>query len=173
MLPPGLLLRPSTNADSADRAVATLHRVLASLGWDESKDLGSATVEVDLDGTDSPVREVVAAIEPHSECFIATFDFGEHALIANRGQAMRFVTRANWNILVGNFELDLDSGAVRFRTSLAFTGGELAESSIRSALGTAMGIVEAYADALRDVIEGRSGADAALARAEAEKTSDA
>jgi hypothetical protein len=36
-----------------------------------------------------------------------------------------FVTRANYGLSIGNFELDLDDGEVRFKTSLDVKGAEL------------------------------------------------
>ena len=157
------MLRPASGGGSADRAVDSMHRVLASIGWDEPQDAGAATIAIEFAVPESPIAEVVMAIEPRAECFIATFDFG-YASSGTRAEVIRFATRANWELMAGNFELDVETGAVRFRSSVAFAGGELAESTIRSTIGAAMGIVEAYADALRDVMEGDAGADEALGR---------
>ena len=157
------MLRPAPAAGNADRAIASMHRALASIGWDEPGERSCPTVAVDFDATDSPVDEAVMAIEPQAECFIATFNFGA-APPDTRGEVMRFATRANWELPAGNFELDLETGAVRLRSSVAFTGAELPESTIRSVVGAAIGVVEAYADALRDVMEGRAVADEALGR---------
>ncbi|NEQ98146.1 MAG: YbjN domain-containing protein [Cyanothece sp. SIO2G6] len=36
-----------------------------------------------------------------------------------------FITRANYGLMVGNFELDLDSGELRYKTSMDLEGSEL------------------------------------------------
>lgn len=54
--------------------------------------------------------------------------------------AMRYLTRINVGLTVGNFELDLDDGAVRMKTSLAVSpialDGDLIERQTESNLAT-------------------------------------
>lgn len=159
-----LPLLPAAAAGNVGRAVASMHRVLSSIGWDDLGDPAGASIAVDFEAHDGPVPDAALAIEPHAECFIATFNFRGHATPATMDAVMRFATRANWELMAGNFELDLEDGSVRFRSAVPFRGAELSESMIRSVIGAAMSVVEAYADALRDVMEGRSEPDAALER---------
>jgi len=162
MIPPRLQLRPAHDADGARRAVAAMGRALSSIGWAPGG--GEATVRVDLSADEGPVAEAVLAIDADAGCFVAAFNFAVRAAAHTRAEVMRFATRANWELLAGDFELDLASGDVRFRVSVPFSGGELPESLIRSTLGAALGVVDAYADALDEVIGGRACADEALAR---------
>ena len=48
---------------------------------------------------------------------------------ARRAAVMELVTRANYGLRLGCFELDLDDGEVRFRASLDFEGTEPSSSS--------------------------------------------
>src|SRR5512140_1437549 len=156
-----LQIPPAPAGGSGHRAIAAVHRVLASIGWDEAGEPPRSAVVVDFGAPHRPVADAVMAVDPASQCFMATFTFGV-AAEAERDEVMRFATRANWELMAGNFELDLDTGAVRFRSSVPFAGSELPEAAIRSAIGAAMSVVDAYADALDDVIDGRCGADEAL-----------
>jgi hypothetical protein len=158
-----LPLPPAPVAGNVARAIAAMHRVLSSVGWDGLEDPEGATVAVDFGAPHRPVADAVMAIERQAETFIATFNFGR-AGAATLDEVARFATRANWELVVGNFELNLETGAVRFRSSIPFAGGELQEAAIRSAIGTAMGVVDAYAEALAEVIEGGMRADEALDR---------
>lgn len=47
----------------------------------------------------------------------------------NRRQAaMEFMTRANYGMLIGNFELDLNDGEIRYKTSIDVEGTPLTEA---------------------------------------------
>ena len=47
----------------------------------------------------------------------------------NRRQAvMEFMTRANYGMLIGNFELDINDGEIRYKTSVDVEGTTLTES---------------------------------------------
>jgi hypothetical protein len=157
-----LALLPAASGGNMGRAVASMHRVLASVGWDDLADPSTTSVAVRFAASDGPVRDAAVAIEPHAECFIATFNFGGRAPPATREAIARFATRANWELMAGNFELDVEDGSVRFRSAVPFSGAELSESMIRSVIGAAVAVVEAYAQAVEDVMEGRSDADSAL-----------
>lgn len=43
-----------------------------------------------------------------------------------------FITRANYGLLIGNFEMDFRDGEVRYKTSVDVTGGELTYEMIRT-----------------------------------------
>jgi len=47
-------------------------------------------------------------------------------------QAMcEYLTRANYSMVIGNFEMDIDDGEIRFKTSIDVTGDELTVPLIR------------------------------------------
>lgn len=85
---------------------------------------------------------------------------------ARRAAVMELVTRANYGLRLGCFELDLDDGEVRFRASLDFEGIEPSSSTsvalARSLLYTSVATMGRYAPALVDVVDG-ADAKAALA----------
>ncbi|MBS1260941.1 MAG: hypothetical protein MAG453_00258 [Calditrichaeota bacterium] len=49
-----------------------------------------------------------------------------------RVETMEFITRANYALGVGNFELDLDDGEVRFKTSIDVEGGTLSPTMLET-----------------------------------------
>ena len=66
----------------------------------------------------------------------------------------RYITRANWNLAIGNFEMNCDDGAVRFRLGLDFTASELSAPTIRHVILTAIKIVEEHAPSLSNAMAG-------------------
>jgi hypothetical protein len=83
-----------------------------------------------------------------------------------RAAVEEFVTRANWGTTIGNFELDLDSGEIRYRTSIDVEGAELTEPLVRQVVYPNVFLVDRYFSALEAVVSGDEEPAAAVARAE-------
>jgi hypothetical protein len=83
-----------------------------------------------------------------------------------RGELAEFVTRANFGMGDGNFEMDFDDGSVRFKIALDYTEEPLSPLLVRNMIFDAMDTTEIYADALARVIAGKSKAKAAVRAAE-------
>ena len=77
--------------------------------------------------------------------------FTEHvADHARRGVSELFI-RINFSLLVGSFDLDLEDGEARFRTSLDIEGGELTDGLLRQVLYANVTTMDAYLPALGGV----------------------
>ena len=76
------------------------------------------------------------------------------------GQMALFVTRANFGLALGNFELDLDDGELRYKTSIDAQGAELSRALIEHLVLANFAVVNRYLPGIRAVA---AGMDAALA----------
>ena len=152
----------------APQAISRLRAVLTELGWELASGSEDNIFFVDFGPSHIPVAEVMAAISFESPRFVIYFNFGVDASAARRDEVARFITRANWGLLSGNFEMDYDDGHVRFKSSVDFNHTELSETLIRNAILSGMKAVEKYADALVEVLSGRKDAAQAIKDAEAE-----
>jgi hypothetical protein len=65
-----------------------------------------------------------------------------------------FITRANFNLRIGNFELDFSDGEVRYKSSLDFEGVDLLPSLIRNTVYPAVNTMDRYLPGLMSVIYG-------------------
>jgi len=137
-------------------AVETLRRVLAEIGWAEGAGEEGTTYRIDFGPPRVPVADVIVSIDPDAECFLFLANFSPLTQARSRDDVARYITRANWKLLLGNFEMDFEDGQVRFRSSVDFAGDELKDRTLRRTILTAMEVVEAHAEALSAVIEGRS-----------------
>lgn len=63
---------------------------------------------------------------------------------ARRGAAMEFVTRANYGMILGNFELDLNDGEVRFKTAIDAEGSELTPTLLQPAVHANLAMLARY-----------------------------
>ncbi|MRG92962.1 tetratricopeptide repeat protein [Polyangium spumosum] len=83
-----------------------------------------------------------------------------------RAELAEFVTRANFGMGDGNFEMDYEDGSVRFKVALDYSDDRLTPILVRNMLFDAMDTTEVYADALAKVIAGKAKAKSAVRAAE-------
>ncbi|MDC0748862.1 tetratricopeptide repeat protein [Polyangium mundeleinium] len=83
-----------------------------------------------------------------------------------RTELAEFVTRANFGMGDGNFEMDFDDGSVRFKIALDYTEEPLSPLLVRNMIFDAMDTTEVYADAIARVIAGKAKAKTAVRAAE-------
>ncbi|MDC3953466.1 tetratricopeptide repeat protein [Polyangium jinanense] len=83
-----------------------------------------------------------------------------------RAELAEFITRANFGMGDGNFEMDFDDGSVRFKVALDYTDEPLSALLVRNMIFDAMDTTEVYADALARVIAGKAKAKTAVRAAE-------
>jgi len=142
--------------DNVSHALETLHRVLCEIDWATGSDEKSTSYRIEFGPPNVPVADVIVSIDPDAECFLFLANFSPLTQAQRRDDVARYITRANWKLLLGNFEMDFEDGQVRFRSSVDFAGDELRDRTLRRTILTAMEIVEAHAEALSVVIEGHS-----------------
>jgi hypothetical protein len=74
-----------------------------------------------------------------------------------------FLTRANYGILLGNFELDLDDGELRYKTSIDVRGAELTEALLDNLVVANVAMFDRYVPGIEAVVRGADPADAVAA----------
>jgi Putative bacterial sensory transduction regulator len=148
------------------KALKTVEKVLTQVGWEPMKTDLEGVLRVDFGGDNIPIAEALADVRIDTERFLYYLNFRDRAPARNRNQTMQFITRANFDFVIGNFELNLDDGCVRFKSSVDFTEAELSETLIRNAILCAMDAIERYAEVLVEVMQGKKKAMEAIKDAE-------
>ena len=136
------------NKENVASATETLRRVLAEIDWETTPDEGGTTYRIDFGPPHVPVSDLIAAIDPDAECFLLLVNISPVVPAEQRDEVARHINRVNWDLMIGNFEMNHDDGQVRFRSSVDFSGGELKETTLRRTILIAMEIVEAHAEKL-------------------------
>ena len=71
-----------------------------------------------------------------------------------RVDVAEFITRANYGLVIGNFEMDFDDGEVRCKVSVDVEGGELTSKMIENVLGANLTTMDRYFRGFMAVIYG-------------------
>lgn len=77
-----------------------------------------------------------------------------------------FITRANYGMIMGNFEFDFTSGEIRYKTSIDVEGDNLSFALIKQVVYANVTVMDEYLPSLIAVIEGKAGVREALAQIE-------
>jgi hypothetical protein len=80
--------------------------------------------------------------------------------------AAEFLTRANYGLVVGNFEMDWSDGEIRCKTSIDVEGDRLTEALVKRVVYTNVRLMGRYLPALSAVIEGSATPAEAVAKIE-------
>lgn len=65
-----------------------------------------------------------------------------------------FLTRANYGLPLGNFEIDMNDGEMNFKNSLDITDGELTPKMVQTLIVFSLECLNRYLPGIRAVIEG-------------------
>jgi hypothetical protein len=87
---------------------------------------------------------------------------------AKRGAIAEYITRANFGLIHGSFEMDLRDGLVRYKTTALAAGGPLSEDTVTGLIRINFGMWDRYFAGLMAVVYGSK--EPALAIAEAERS---
>ena len=88
--------------------------------------------------------------------------------IPYRGAVLEYLMRVNYRLPVGNFEMDLDTGDVRCKTSLETPEGELSVAMVRALAYANVRAMDHFFPGVIAVMHSGLSPEAALARVEAQ-----
>ena len=101
-----------------------------------------------------PVMQGYAFVPVGQDRFIFHLEMEDRADRDLIPKVAEFITRANYGMRIGNFEMDYDRGAIRFKVSIDFNGAGLTQALVRNSILAAMSVVETYGGGLLDVLAG-------------------
>lgn len=77
-----------------------------------------------------------------------------------------FLTRANYGLILGNFEMDMNDGEVRFKTSIDVQGGQLTTGMVKTMIYVNVLMMDKYLPGIMSVTYGASTPPDAIAKIE-------
>lgn len=83
-----------------------------------------------------------------------------------RPAAAEYLTRANYGLVIGNFEMDYSDGEVRYKTAMDTDGIELNDRLIGLTVAVNCRMMDRYVPGLKAVIAGKESPQAAVERIE-------
>jgi hypothetical protein len=152
---------------NGQQAFATLGQFLEDDGWHPRQLEERTAYRTGFAGQNSQMAcyaQVVVEQELFLFYALAPFNVPEDARIA----VAEFITRANYGMRIGNFELDFRDGEVRYKSSLDFEGTTLTPALIKHAIYPAVLTMDRYMPGLMGVAHGGKSPAEAIAEIEGE-----
>ncbi|MGC9521979.1 MAG: YbjN domain-containing protein [Anaerolineae bacterium] len=135
------------------RAFATLSEFLRDDGWHPQQLEDRTIFRVYFSGDHGDVR-CYAQIRVDLEQFLFYVIAPVKAPEEVRADVAEYITRANFGLRIGNFELDYRDGEVRYKSSLDFEGETLTPGLIKHAIYPAVHTMDFYLPGLLAVMYG-------------------
>jgi hypothetical protein len=147
--------------DPGMQAFAVLTRFLNEDGWYPQPLEQEQVLRAMFAGENGEYR-CYAQIRPDLQQFL--FYVVAPVLVAEemRPAGAEYLTRANYGLRIGNFEMDFSDGEVRYKTSLDFEGEMLTDNWLRNAIYPAVQTMDHYMPGLLSVALGNKTADEAI-----------
>jgi hypothetical protein len=131
-------------------------------GWPHEVDPGAGIVTFPASGLNGEWTMYALADEDAEQLMVhAVFDI--EVPPHRRVDLAVFLTIANFGLIIGNFELDMDDGELRYKTSIDVEGAELTEPLIDHLVMANVSTADRYLPGIRSVVMGEEPAAAAAA----------
>lgn len=117
---------------------------------------------------DSSVYRILACVDAEDELFQVFGLIPNVVPTGSRPAIAEMITRANYGLRVGKFEMDFSDGELRYQVYHALSGVTLDDTTIRRAIATTCGMLDRYVPAFLSVIYANESPEDAIRHAEAE-----
>jgi hypothetical protein len=130
-----------------------LKRVFAENGWPYSEVDGAPVLVTELSGSVGR-WDFYAQVVEDKELVLLYSISPQRVPLERRLDVSEFLTRANYGLADGNFELDFDDGEVRFKTVLHVQGEELDDLLVKRIVRSNGAALETYLPTIGSIITG-------------------
>ena len=144
---------PPADNPNGRLAFDTLRQFLETDGWYPQPLEEKTIYRMSFDGKNGELRcyaQIRVDLEQFLFYAVAPVKVPEEA----RSDVAEYLTRANYGLRIGNFELDYRDGEVRYKTSLDFEGETLSDNYIRNTIYPAVQTMDRYLKGLLSVTFG-------------------
>ena len=135
-------------------------------GWPLQQLEGQTIVQVSFQGDNGHWTCFAIAREEQAQ-FVFYSVCAARAPEARRLAMAEFLTRANYGLIIGNFELDWADGEIRYKTSLDVEGDRLTPALVKQMAYANVVTMDRYLPGIMRVIYGDVAPDQALAEIDA------
>jgi len=132
------------------------------LDYEDVEGVTAVSIPMEEGDMDNGTWDVYVVTDEDAEQVVIYSDLGMMVPKSKRAVAAEFLTRANFGLNIGNFEMDFADGQVRFKTSIDVEGGSLSDTQVKNLVGINVLTTDEYLPGLQKVIAGTATAREAI-----------
>ena len=140
-------------------------------GWPYEQLEDQAILRLEYEGENGKWRCYAHVIEERQR-FVFLSSLANYVPKLMKLEASEYLTRANFGMEVGNFEMDFSDGTVRYRTSVDVEGGELTPVMIKNLVYVNIAVMDQYLPGLRKVVKDGMEPEKAIEEVEEEDSGE-
>lgn len=119
--------------------------------WNFHQIDGKPILKMGFSGEDDDWR-CYAQARNDKQQFIFYSVMGSRVPADKRQAVAEYLTRANYGLVVGNFEMDFSDGEVRYKTSIDVEGGRLTQQMVRALVYVNVLMMNKYLPGIKSVV---------------------
>jgi hypothetical protein len=135
------------------------------IAWPFQRVPGQETLKLNFQG-DSAAWRCYAHVRRDGTQFAFYSVCPQQIPLERRAAVAEYITRANFGLIVGNFEMDWSSGEVRFKTSLDVEGDRLSVALVRQLVEANVSLMDLYLPGILSVCKDEISPAEAIAELE-------
>ncbi len=133
--------------------LSTVEQWLKSDDWNYDKHPEDPLIRCGVQGNGVTFRLYFQAREEQDQLLL--YVVGPNLVPEDKRTAvMEFLTRVNYGLVIGNFELDLSDGEVRYKVSVDVEGSKLVPIMVKNLIGAGVTMMDRYYPGLMAVAYG-------------------
>ncbi len=138
-----------------------LCQVLRDDGWNFKCDDKNELIRINIHGTNSDFTSFII-IDEEQESLLCNTHIRQKVPFGKRLEVCNFMNRVNYELALGNFEMDMDDGEIRFRTYLDSAGAEPSKEQLLNLIWNGTQAFDTYYPGLLKIITGDFSAEEAV-----------
>ncbi len=119
--------------------------------WPFQRVEGQETLQLSFQGASEVWRCYAHVRQEGTQCAFYSV-LPEQVPLEKRAGAAEYITRANYGLIVGNFEMSWDTGEIRFKTSLDFEDDRLSLALVHQLVESNVSLMDMYLPGLQAVL---------------------
>ncbi len=136
---------------------ATLNRM--GFKYDVNRD--DNTIRMTVSGDNSSWKMLFRAREEQEQVSVYSY-FPENIAEDKRHAIAEYITRANYGLIIGNFEMDFNDGEIRFKTSVDLEDGESLNTILTNLVRVNFSMFDRYYAGFMKIVWGAKSPEAAV-----------
>ena len=121
-------------------------------GWEVDEEIGGQTLKINVRGKNGNwVAHAIPIEDANQALFVSICPI--QAPESKRASMAEFITRANFGLRMGNFEMDYNHGDIRYKTSIDVEGTSLTHPLVQQLVTINLEMMDRYLPGIMRVIE--------------------
>lgn len=128
-----------------------LCQILKEEGWKYECDTKNEIVRLEIHGTNSDYTSFII-VDEEQESLLCNTHIRQKIPYSKRLELCNFMNRVNYELAIGNFEMDMDDGEIRFRTYLDSANAEPTKEQLLNLIWNGAQAFDTYYPGLLKII---------------------